>query len=113
MASHSRVNHCTRIAVADEYIYKIERTDGLKPVRVFLSDAYRYGYADYLGRPAQIKRGDFILIAKPEAAFDVDLSERIRQDGIGIGKIGRLMGSLNVANICDYVSPEEREQNSH
>ncbi|MGB8898891.1 MAG: hypothetical protein WCC90_06440 [Methylocella sp.] len=111
MANHNRVQRYTRISVADEYIYKIDRSAGLKSVNVFLSDAYRYGYADYLARPKHIRRGDFILIVRPEAGFDEAITERARKDGIGIGKIGKFMGALNTPAMCNYISPEERKQN--
>jgi len=99
MTKHSRVERFTRMLIADEYVYAIERTDGFGSVNVFLSDAYRFGRADYVGRPNQITRGDFILIARPEADFDVSLVERARKNGIGIGKIGKLMGALNYKSV--------------
>jgi hypothetical protein len=110
MATHTCVARCTRMNVADEYIFSIERKDGLGPVKVLLSDAYRYGYADYLARPKQIRHGDFIIVARPEADFDEKLVERARQDGIGIGKISKFMGALNRRLVCDYTSPEEKKK---
>src|ERR1700732_1802655 len=102
MSGHSRVERCTRIAGVNEYLYTIERKGGLTSVNVFLSDAYRYGHADYVARPKQLKRYGFILIARPESSFDHTLIEQARLDGIGIGKIGKLMGALNSSNVCDY-----------
>jgi hypothetical protein len=110
MANHNRVQQCTRISVADEYIYKIDRSAGLKSVNIFLSDAYRYGYADYLARPKHI---DFILIVRPEAEFDEAIPERALKDGIGIGKMGKFMGALNAPAMYNYISPEERKQNGY
>jgi hypothetical protein len=96
--------------VANEYLYSIGRRDRLPSVVVLLSDAYRYGSADYVGRPKQIGPGDFIIIARPEADFDAALVERARDDGIGIGKIAKFMGALNWRNVSEYVSPEEKER---
>jgi hypothetical protein len=110
MATHTSVARCTRLNVADEYLYSIERKDGLEPINVLLSDAYWYGHAAYVGRPKQIRRGDFIIIARPEADFDEALIEPARKDGIGIGKIGKFMGALNKRNVCDYISPEEKKR---
>jgi hypothetical protein len=90
MASHSRVERCTRLNVPDEFVYSIERKDNLGSLKVFLSDAYRFGRVDYISRPREIRRGDFILIARPEADYSDDVTERAQSDGIGIGKIGKL-----------------------
>jgi hypothetical protein len=101
MSEHSRVQQCTRnLAVADEYIYDIERKDALPTLRVWLSDAYHFGIADYLGRPSCIRRGDFILIARPEAIFNS--IEKANKDGIGIGNIRHFMGALNYRMPSDY-----------
>jgi len=110
MTAHSCVTRLTRLDVPGDYIFAIERTNGRKVVNVFLSDAYYFGEADYLGRPKQIKRGDFILIARPEGGFSCSVAARAKEEGIGIGAIGRLMGALNVALPSDYMSPEERER---
>jgi hypothetical protein len=104
MNEHSCVGTVTRLSIPDEYIYKIERENYLPDIHVFLTDAYRFGLADYLGRPSCISRGDYILIARPEASFDTGLIERAAKDGIGIGKIGRLMGALNLRYVSKYKS---------
>src|ERR1700720_668651 len=98
MSEHSRVEHFTRLQIADEYIFRIERKDGLPDVNVLLSDAYRFGIADYLGCPSTIRRGDFILIARPEGGFDGAVAKRAKEDGIGIGKLATFMGALNFRN---------------
>jgi hypothetical protein len=51
MSKHSRVERYTRMPIADEYVYTIERKGGFGSVNVFLSDAYRFGRADYVPRP--------------------------------------------------------------
>ena len=111
MTQHSKVARFTRNN-GEDIVYIIDRNDGLMPVTVFLSDAYWFGRADLLGRPSEIKRGSFILITRPEASFDQTLIDKARAKGIGIGKIGKLMGALNRANVYEYKSPEERENNN-
>ncbi|QAY96869.1 hypothetical protein CWB41_14940 [Methylovirgula ligni] len=110
MGEHNCVSEYTRLDVANEYIYQIKRTAGRSTVRVFLSDAYDFGLADYLGRPRKLRSGDFILIARPESKFDGDLVERAKKDGIAIGQIGKLMGALNLNDMSSYKSPEEKER---
>jgi hypothetical protein len=108
MAEHSRVSLHTRTPRADEYVFEIQRKDGLPTINVHVSDAYDYGLVDYLARPKQIGRGDFILIVRPEARFDRSLIERARKDGIGIGMIGKLMGALNLEDVYKYVPQDEK-----
>lgn len=108
MDEHSRVNSYSRIVVEEEYIFEIQRRDGLANMKVHVSDAYDYGLVDYLARPKQIGRGDFILIARPEATFDHSLIERARTDGIGIGMIGKFMGALNLQEPHRYVPQSEK-----
>lgn len=108
MQGHTRVQSCTRDnTTATEYIFEIKRTDGLPAVKVHLSDAYDYGLAEYLVRPRQVA---FIVIARPEAGFDRSLCNRGRREGIGIGKIGKLMGALNSRDLSTYFAPDERPE---
>jgi hypothetical protein len=104
MSTHTKVRRFTRNAtVPNEHIYEIERKDGLPSVTVLLSDAYRFGHADYLGRPPCIRRGDYILIARPEADFDASIIKPATKDGIGLGKIGTFMGALNSTDPSIYI----------
>jgi hypothetical protein len=108
MAEHSKVESYNRLPIEEEYIFELVRRDGLPTMRVHVSDAYDYGSVDYLSRPRQLWRGDFILIARPEARFDHALIEEARNDGIGIGMIGKLMGALNFKEPCKYIPKDER-----
>jgi hypothetical protein len=109
MDSHSCVASYTRLAVDEEFLYRIQRKSGLPPVVVHLSDAYEYGLAEYLARPRQIGEGDFIIIARPEArAVAHSVIQSGRDDKIGIGKIGKLMGALNSHTVWTYVPPEDK-----
>jgi len=110
MNNHDCVLSCTRVNYPSDYIYLIERTKSRPPVNVYLSDSYDFGLAEYLGRPPLLGRGDFILIARPEACWDFSLVERAWLDGIGIGGIAKLMGALNRERIWEYVPPEKSKQ---
>ena len=102
---------CDRLPLAqDEFIYFIKRARNMSDVLVWLSDAYTFGMADYLGRHQQVKKGDFILIARPESGFTDDVLVRARQEGIAIGKIGKLMGALNLPDMSKYFTLDEKEQ---
>lgn len=95
MREHSRVANFQRLPVENEFVYRIARKDDLRPLKVFLSDAYWFGLPEYLARPKEIEWGDFILVARPEANFDSSLWARNPKDGIGIGKLAHFMGALN------------------
>ena len=95
---------------ADDYLYQIKRHKGFSPVIVHLSDAYKYGRADYDARPTQIKRGAFVLIAMPHAFYDEDLADEAVNKGIGIGHIGQLMSALNYADIVEARRRQIRER---
>jgi hypothetical protein len=111
MADHNRVRKWTRLQVADEFIYFVERSDALLPLNVFLSDAYSFGRADFLGRPRNIKAGDYILIARPEASYGSPaFYEELQNGKIGIGKIGELMGALNYPNVWEYEKPADKKK---
>jgi hypothetical protein len=96
MKIHDLVDRCERLPIEDDCIFKIYRRRNLPPVTVFLSDAYDYGFGEYLTKPRGV---DFILIARPEAGFDPSLIARAKADKLGIGKIGKFMGALNNRDI--------------
>jgi hypothetical protein len=109
MEGHSAVEQCTEQNDGDEIIFEIRRKNDLPPLLVYLSDAYDYGFGEYLARPRSLKKGDFILVADPNANWDASLAESAREDKIGIGKIGKLMGALNLNKVWTYETPEERK----
>jgi hypothetical protein len=105
MADHSAVVSCERLPRDDEIIYAITRRKYGDKIQVWLADQYRFDYADFLNRPGEIKAGDYILIARPEAT-GIGSDEDAR---IGVGKIGELMGALNKREMWKYVPPSEEE----
>jgi hypothetical protein len=111
MEGHSVVEQCIQQNAGAEIIFEIQRKNDLPSLLVHLSDAYDYGLGEYLAHPRSLGHGDFILIADPNADWDESLVERARKDKIGIGKIGKLMGALNLRNVWAYETPEERKGN--
>ena len=110
MATHSQVERCTRLPVKDEYVYELLRKDGKPRVIVFLSDAYSYGLPDYVSRPKIVGTNSFILIARPEAGFDAALVARAKNDKIGIGGIGKMMGAINYNRVYEYQTTNEKRE---
>jgi hypothetical protein len=109
MKNHNKVVHVEDISDDENVIFRVVRRSPLSAVNVLLTDAYIYGEMDYLQKPTAIKRGDFILIARPESHMgDVNIEE-VRKDGIGIGKIGKFMGALSSPAVWIYKSQEEKE----
>ena len=95
MDGHDKVLDYTELPDNADILYKIVRVEKLPSLTVHLSDAYRYTLHDYYSKPASLKAGDFILIARPEASFDQDITDIAGRERIGIGKIGMLLGALN------------------
>ncbi len=106
MEEHSKVRRFTEIQHENDILYEIERVAELPSLVVQLSDAYRYTLQDYYSKPMSLGKGDFILIARPEADYDVDIVSVAAKDKIGIGKIGTLLGALNRKNVWQY-QPKE------
>lgn len=107
MSEHSKVVGFQQIPPPYDLLFRIDRVGDLPPVVVYLIDAYLYGEMDYISRPSCLGRGDFILIATPEGDYDFTVLKRARADGIGIGRIGKLMGALHKREVWLYQDPNE------
>ena len=112
MDEHDRVINWEPITNQHEFLFKIRRTlNGRQnDVVVHLTDAYRYGLAEWFARPTQLRASSFVVLGMPHADFDLDVVEEAKKDHIGIGHIGKLMGALNHKNIWEYMTPEERNR---
>ena len=110
MDEHSRVINWMPIVNENEYLFRIRRSvsRSQEDVVVHLTDAYRYGLAEFYARPSELKTGSFVVIGMPHADADSEVIEKAKEYGIGIGHTGKFMGALNVQNIWEYKSPEER-----
>lgn len=112
MNDHSRVSNWESIANQHEYLFRIRRTlsGSVSEVIVHLTDAYRYGLAEFYARPNQLRAGSFVVIGMPHADAAPEVIEVAREHRIGVGHIRKFMGALNHKNIWEYITPEEREQ---
>ena len=112
MDEHNLVTNWHPIENQDEYLFNVSRT--LRRVQsnvvVHLSDAYRYGLAEFYTRPKDLGTGSFVVIAMPHASVDDAAVEKAKEHGIGIGHIGKFMGALNFKNIWEYMTPEEKKR---
>ena len=112
MDQHNLVTNCVLIANQDEYLFKIRRT--LNQVEseliVHLTDAYRYGLAEYYARPGELGAGSYVVIGMPHADPTPEAITIAREDRIGVGHIGKFMGALNHTNIWEYMTPDERQR---
>ncbi|MGB3928283.1 MAG: hypothetical protein WBL20_04905 [Sphingobium sp.] len=95
----------------DEYFLYLVRRSKYGHALVWLSDAYLFTDMDYINRPAQLKCGDYIVIAKPEGGGGAS-TELIQSAAIGVGKLADFMGALNKRDMWTYVAPswEERQE---
>ncbi len=102
LKAHNRVKSFEIIKDDDFYIYEIQRTEYEDHIIVVLSDDYYFGdYSKLIVHPI-LKKGGFILIARPEAVFQ---DENDSEKKIGIGKIGKLYGALNKKDYWNYIVP--------
>jgi len=100
VASWRRIDHPQN---DDDFIYLIERTDGLSDIILHASDEYSYSLTDYFQNPDKIKEGSFILVARPEAKYDNSIVEIATNDMISIGKFSALMGALYIDEHWNYI----------
>ena len=112
MNEHNLVSNWEPIANEHEYVFKIRRilSGSQGDVIVHLTDAYRYGLAEFYARPGQLRAGSYVVIGMPHADSAADVIEAAKLERIGIGHIGKFMGALNHKNIWEYISPDERRQ---
>ena len=107
MIKHDKVQRLTDISDDYAFLFEIVRQGAPTPVRVWLNDAYVFTEFDFHNRPDVITRGDFILVARPEAMHNWQDLEMAAENGIGLGKIGKLMGALNRKDVWKYRTKEE------
>lgn len=110
MREHSAVLSVEDVSTDDHFIYRIRRSR-FGTVLVWLSDAYMFTDMDYINRPVELGRGDYILIAKPEGGGGAS-QELIDAAEIGVGKLSDFMGALNKRETWSYTAPtwEERQE---
>ena len=110
MDGHSRVDSWELIADQYEYLFRIRRTlaGSTSDVTVHLTDAYRYGLAEFYARPKQIRAGSYVVIGMPHADAGPGVIDELKQHRIGIGHVGKFMGALNYKNTWEYMTPAER-----
>ena len=55
------------------------------------------------------KRNSFVVLGLPHAiAPRGPIVAEAREDGVGLGAIGKFMGALNSRDVWEYETPEER-----
>ena len=112
MNDHDQVVDWEPIMSEEEYLFKVTRMiSGYKSeVIVHLTDAYRYGLAEFYARPAQLGSGSFVVVGMPHADAATEAIETAKMAQIGIGHIGKLMGALNYERVWEYMTPDERRE---
>ena len=112
MSEHDRVSNWLPIENQHEYLFRVRRKlrGSESDVIVHLTDAYRYGLAEFFARPKQLRPGSYVVIGMPHAGADPEVVEKAKEHRIGIGHIGKFMGALNYKKIWEYMTPEERRR---
>jgi hypothetical protein len=86
--------------------YEIKRDRFADTIHVWLSDQYNFGEADFQNRSREIRSGDYILIARPEASSHGGYSE----EKIRVGKLADFMGALTKREMWKYEPPSAEEK---
>ncbi len=105
MSEHSNVSSFRRLLVEGQYVYEINRRRFGDKINVWLSDAYQFDNMEFANRPREIGKGDYILIAKPEATPISGFTEK--REKIRVGKIGDFMGALTKEKMWSYEPPSD------
>ena len=87
MDEHDRVVNWEPIANEYDFLFRIRRTlDGSRSdVIAHLTDAYRYGLAEFFARPNPLGAGSFVVMGMPHADADPEVVEIAKKHRIGIG----------------------------
>jgi hypothetical protein len=109
ISEHSAVTSWIMMPCEEDFIYRISRARYEDSVLVWLADQYHFTDMDYYNRPRQLRAGDYIVIAKPEATGGAS-PDLISQYRIGVGKLGIFMGALNKRNMWTYEPPDDDEK---
>ena len=112
MDEHDLVIRWEPIDDEQEYLFRIRRRlSGVEDdIIVHLTDAYRYGLAEFYARPNQLQAGSYVVIGMLQASAAYEVVEKVNEAQIGVGHTKDFMGALNLKNVWEYVSPEERRR---
>lgn len=103
LKNHQVVEDIKPIKIDDYFAYEIIRKR-MKNVIVVLSDDYFLGESSIQNKPEILKEGGFFLKARPEGG---GIEESIPQERLGIGRIGKLLGALNIEDFWNYEPPKK------
>jgi hypothetical protein len=104
--NHQAIESFDVVSDPDCYIFHIRRKFNYRDLYVVLSDDYSFGDYDMITKHSILRKGGFILIARPEAQ---NYSENDPHNKIGIGKIGKLLGALNKNEFWNYELPKKMD----
>jgi len=110
LTGHSKVATWEREDHPTEYIYKIKRTGTLSEILLHVSDVYQYDLTCFFNKPDSIRSGCMILLAKPESTYGLELTDIVKGEQISIGKIGEILGALNLNEHWEWESKERKQK---
>lgn len=99
------INSCEKVLNIKEikndnfFIFTVNRYPPYSSFNILFSDSYIFTENNYYEVKPFLKKGDFILIARPEADFVKNLLNIIYSDGFYIGKTKFLVKFLNNDNL--------------
>ena len=107
---HQNVVSIVDLSTDSHYIFRIQRSKGMRDVIVVISDSYYFSEFDYHSKPVVLNEGGFILIARPESTFSSETQHHINADKVIVGKIGVLLGALREDEFWAYEKPKPQNR---
>lgn len=107
--NHSNVASWMRLSDPSDYIYQITRERG-EDILILASDCYRYSLTDFFTRNKHIGAGAMIYMAKPESNYSLEVADVAKEECVTIGKLGEILGALNIDAHWDWESRDRKER---
>lgn len=99
MRAHDKVSDVESI---DEQIYRIFRTDNLRPITVYLTNLYTVGYADVIDITAKHREINCIVTMSNWNGFTRDARTYASEKRTGLFYLSELMGAMNWTAFWKY-----------
>jgi hypothetical protein len=104
MKQHDKVKSVNKLG---DGLYQLALFD--KNIKVFICECYSYGIAEYHETVGNIGALDAVVINSNWCGYTTEVKLHCYRNKVGVYTIGELMAALNLRNIWEYLSKEEKE----
>lgn len=104
---HSKV---ADVEATDDFgVYNIRLENG-RSLRVFICECYCFGVAEYHEVIEKLGKFDAFIISSNWCSYTDDLKLTLRDEKVGLFKIGEFMGAINKHQFWLYLTKYDHEQ---